>query len=249
MPDAPATSPSHAELITWTFDRPADAVTAGDAYHTYTITSAQEALVSNDCSTAAINASDLDTSISTCTTAGDPTSCTNPLYNLYRVVALNRTSAVSTDNTTSVAKVASGLRGPCRGDSTTDAAELVDELADPTNRVWPAFSYWIDRDDDGEINNNCDGSLDTTEDVLFGDTNGDCLFSAAELAALTAVPQSSAAAPPADEEILENIVRVDVRLTGAAQDRARLGTTVGGADVDFRARHLASSAIVRNRVR
>ena len=62
-----ATSPSHAELITWTFDRPADAVTAGDAYHTYTITSAQEALVSNDCSTAAINASDLDTSISTCT--------------------------------------------------------------------------------------------------------------------------------------------------------------------------------------
>lgn len=249
VPDAPATSPSHAELVTWTFDRPGDAVTPGDAYHTFTITTAEEVLVSNDCATAAINANDIDTAISSCTTVADPTTCQNPLYNLYRVVATNRTSAVSTDNATSVAKVASGLRGPCRADGTTDAAELTDELADPTNRVWPAFSYWIDRDEDGEVNNDCDGSLAATEDALFGDTNGDCLFSAAELAALGAVPESSVAAPPADKEILENIVRVDVRLTGAAQDRARLGTTVGGADVDFRARHLASSANVRSRVR
>ncbi len=239
VPAAPTTSPSHAELITWTFDRPANATTVGDAFPGFTITAANEVQVSNACASANINSADLDPQLS-------GTGSANPLYNLYRVVHMNRTSAVSTDNgPPSIAKVASGLRGPCKSDNSTDSAELVDEVGN----IWPAFAYWIDRNDDDEITNNCDGTLDTTEDVLFGDTDGDCQFSSGEFAVLNAVPQSSAAAAPVNQEILENIIRVDVHLTGGAQDRARVGTQVGGADVDFRARHLASSATVRNQVR
>ncbi len=249
VPAAPTTSPSHAELITWTFDSPRTSPTARDASPfrwidgDVSIDAADEGLVSNDCATSAINGADLDAQLS-------GTGSANPLYNLYRIVAMNRTSAVSTDNgDDQVAKVASGLRGPCRSDNSTDAAQLVDELGDTANRVWPAFAYWIDRNDDDEITNDCDGTLNNTEDALYGDTDGDCQFSAAEFTALTAVPQSSVAAAPVNQEILENIIRVDVHLTGGAQDRARAGTQVGGADVDFRARHLASSATVRNQVR
>ncbi|MFN7952243.1 MAG: prepilin-type N-terminal cleavage/methylation domain-containing protein [bacterium] len=237
VPAAPTTSPSHAELITWTFDRPS-ATAPGDAFPGFTITAASEAQVSNDCTTASINSADLDPQLS-------GTGFANPLYNLYRVVHMNRTSAVSTDNSASISKVASGLRGPCKSDNSTDSAELIDEVGN----IWPAFSYWLDRNDDGEITNDCVSPLANTEDALYGDADGDCKFSAGEFAALTAVPQSSVAAAPANQEILENIIRVDVHLTGGAQDRARQGTTVGGTAVDFRARHLASSAAVRNQVR
>jgi len=249
VPADPANSPSHAELITWTFDRPANATTAGDASPGFSITSGSEALVSTDCSASKINGADLDPTLSASNRAL-PGTLDNPLYNLYRLVSLNRSSALSVDNSTSVAKVASGLRGPCKSDNSSDSAELVDEVGN----IWPAFSYWIDitgpgNAPDGEINNNCDGTLSSDEDVLWGDTDFDCKFSAAEYAALTAVPNASLGAFPLNKEILANIVRVDVHLSGASQDRASLGTVTGGAAVNFRGKHLASSAVVRNRLK
>ena len=231
IPSDPTNAPSHAELIFWTFDSPSpndDALPLADnAFAT-----ADELLVpvssGGNCPTPGINGSDVDATLG----AGG-----NELMNLYRIEVTNDTTLDSTGNTVTRARVAKGLVGPCT------ASGAIRHPVDEIGRPWPAFAYWIDLTEDKTITTDCLAPRAADEDMLWGDTNGDCQFSVAEFDLLGAVPRVNTATPRA---VLDNIVRVDVHLVAESSERARAGATVGGATITHRGRYLASGAFVRS---
>ena len=230
--------PGHAELIVWTLDRPSNATTPGDAWPGLDFGTSDESLMLEcDAGNPGIHVMDHDPQLSATGAR---------LYNLYRMQVTNGAGGADT----SVSKVASGIVGPCptgvdaAGNQDYPRDEAGTEAATPT--AWPLFSYWLDDDDDGEITNDCSSPLSVGEDRLWGDINGDCLFSDAEMAGLAGVAGPSGGIPYADSD-MARILRVDIHVAARSHDKARIGTTVYGRNDEWRWRHLASSAKIRTR--